>query len=92
MSVQSTRAASVKALTDGTLLALTRDDFNHLLGSLADIRHMWRFEALRMVTGLKLLPPSQCLQPLCACFINPGMCLHLKSRHKQISEVNPKTK
>ena len=47
--VQSVRAASVKALTEGTLLTLTREDFDSLLGSLADIRHLWRFEALRMV-------------------------------------------
>ena len=49
--LQSVRAATVKALTEGTLLMLTRDDFNNLLGSLSDIRHMWRFEALRMVSG-----------------------------------------
>ena len=47
--VQSVRAANVKALTEGTLLTLTRKDFDSLLGSLADIRHLWRFEALRMV-------------------------------------------
>jgi len=29
------------------LLALHREDFNKLLGSLSHIRHMWRFEALR---------------------------------------------
>ena len=39
----------MKALTDGVLLALHRDDFNGLLGSLTHIRHMWRFEALRKV-------------------------------------------
>ena len=50
--LQSTRAASVKALTEGTLLTLTREDFDSLLGSLSDIRHMWRFEALRMVRPL----------------------------------------
>ena len=44
---QEARAASVRALTDGVLLALHRDDFNKLLGSLSHIRHMWRFEALR---------------------------------------------
>ncbi len=44
---QDPRAASVRALTDGVLLALHRDDFNKLLGSLSHIRHMWRFEALR---------------------------------------------
>ena len=45
--MQEARAASVRALTDGVLLALHRDDFNKLLGSLSHIRHMWRFEALR---------------------------------------------
>lgn len=46
-TTQEARAASVRALTDGVLLALHRDDFNKLLGSLSHIRHMWRFEALR---------------------------------------------
>ena len=59
LGVQSTRAASVKALTEGTLLTLTREDFDSLLGSLADIRHMWRFEALRMVHA----PPSSAPPP-----------------------------
>ena len=51
-SMQDVRAANVKALTDGALLALHRDDFNTLLGSLTHIRHMWRFEALRKVSIL----------------------------------------
>ena len=46
---QDTRAASVRALTDALVLACHRDDFIQKLGSLADIRHMWRFEALRKV-------------------------------------------
>ena len=46
-TMQEARAASVRALTAGVLLALHRDDFNKLLGSLSHIRHMWRFEALR---------------------------------------------
>ena len=50
--MQDVRAANVKALTDGALLALHRDDFNTLLGSLTHIRHMWRFEALRKVSIL----------------------------------------
>jgi CRP-like cAMP-binding protein len=41
----------VRALTDGVLLALHREDFNKLLGSLSHIRHMWRFEALRKARG-----------------------------------------
>jgi CRP-like cAMP-binding protein len=49
LRLQDERAANVKALTDGSLLALHRDDFDALLGSLSHIRHMWRFEALRKV-------------------------------------------
>ena len=48
--LQARRAASVKALTDGHLLTLTRKNFDELLGSLADIRQMWRFEALGMAS------------------------------------------
>ena len=54
--MQDVRAANVKALTDGALLALHRDDFNALLGSLTHIRHMWRFEALRKVCTKHLFP------------------------------------
>lgn len=50
----------MKALTDGVLLALHRDDFNALLGSLTHLRHMWRFEALRKVHAC----PS-CILPSC---------------------------
>ena len=46
---QDARAASVRALTDALVLACHRDDFIQKLGSLAVIRHMWRFEALRKV-------------------------------------------
>ena len=46
---QDARAASVRTLTDALVLACHRDDFIQKLGSLADIRHMWRFEALRKV-------------------------------------------
>ncbi|EIE24738.1 putative cGMP-dependent protein kinase [Coccomyxa subellipsoidea C-169] len=56
---QDLRAANVKALTDGVLLALHRDDFNGLLGSLTHIRHMWRFEALRKVPLFSTLTPPQ---------------------------------
>ena len=52
MHAQDVRAANVKALTDGSLLALHRDDFDALLGSLSHIRHMWRFEALRKACSL----------------------------------------
>ena len=43
---QDTRAANVRAVTDAMVLVLSREDFNHHLGNLSDIRHMWRFEAL----------------------------------------------
>lgn len=43
------RAASVEATKRATVLALARDDFAAMLGQLADIRTMWRFEALRKV-------------------------------------------
>jgi hypothetical protein len=33
------------------VLALARDDFARLLGQLADIRTMWRFEALRKASS-----------------------------------------
>ena len=33
------------------MLALARDDFARLLGQLADIRTMWRFEALRKASS-----------------------------------------
>ena len=38
-------------MTRATVLTLARDDFARLLGQLADIRNMWRFEALRKVLG-----------------------------------------
>ena len=44
--LQDVRAASVKALTAASVLTLSRALFCKLLGNLADIRHMWRFEAL----------------------------------------------
>lgn len=43
--------ACIRATTRATVLALARDDFARLLGQLADIRTMWRFEALRKVWG-----------------------------------------
>ena len=56
LPLQARRAASVKALTNGHLLTLTRKNFDELLGSLADIRQMWRFEALGMAS-LQILNP-----------------------------------
>ena len=49
-ALQDVRAASVRALTDASVLTLSRALFSKLLGSLADIRHMWRFEALNKVS------------------------------------------
>ncbi len=43
-------------MTDGVLLALHREDFNKLLGSLSHIRHMWRFEALRKARAAARAP------------------------------------
>lgn len=65
-NLQDLRAANVKALTDGVLLALHRDDFNALLGSLTHIRHMWRFEALRKVAHPPLwqTASTHCMQRL----------------------------
>ncbi|KAK9909485.1 hypothetical protein WJX75_003002 [Coccomyxa subellipsoidea] len=50
---------SGKELAHGVLLALHRDDFTGLLGSLTHIRHMWRFEALRKVPQFSTLTPPQ---------------------------------
>ncbi|KAK9817313.1 hypothetical protein WJX72_012521 [[Myrmecia] bisecta] len=68
---QDVRAANVRALTDAQLLAMHRDDFNKLLGSLTDIRYMWRFEALRKVPLLTFLSPAQRSQ----------LCTALKPQH-----------
>ena len=65
--MQDVRAANVKALTDGALLALHRDDFNTLLGSLTHIRHMWRFEALRKVST----PLRICCYTMMSCMSDP---------------------
>ncbi len=71
----------MKALTDGVLLALHRDDFNALLGSLTHIRHMWRFEALRKVAHVppvvfqdeKLLQPAGCTAcDKCEALVSPS--------------------
>ena len=37
----------MQALTDCSLLRLQRANFDALLGSLTNLRHMWRYEALR---------------------------------------------
>lgn len=43
------RAATVMALSDASVLMLSRDVFTRLLGNLATLRNVWRFEV-----GLKL--------------------------------------
>ena len=52
-------AATVRATTPAKVLCCTRADFDHHLGSLAEIRNMWRFEALRKVGGLLASSPMQ---------------------------------
>ena len=42
----------MRALTDASVLTLSRALFSKLLGNLADIRHMWRFEALNKVSSM----------------------------------------
>jgi hypothetical protein len=51
LSCASCRAANVSAATNAKALACTRSDFDTHLGSLAEIKNMWRFEALRKVGG-----------------------------------------
>ncbi|KAL4451289.1 hypothetical protein ABPG77_009361 [Micractinium sp. CCAP 211/92] len=61
------RAANVTALTQSRTLACTRAAFDKHLGSLAGIRNMWRFEALRKVPLLTPLTAQQRLA-LCTAF------------------------
>ena len=79
---QDARAASVRALTDALVLACHRNDFIQKLGSLADIRHMWRFEALRKVghrcrvvgqTGVPTAVSAISIQALRHCWRVPWM-------------------
>ena len=49
MVVQDVRAANVRAVSDSLVLTCHRNDFQTHLGSLTDIRRLWRFEALRKV-------------------------------------------
>eukprot|EP00803_Ostreobium_quekettii_P004170 evm.model.scf_1272.6 EVM.evm.TU.scf_1272.6 scf_1272:45533-46716(+) len=48
-------------------LLLHRDVFNAMLGSLGQIQHVWRFEALRRVPILAQLTPAQ-RSSLCSAF------------------------
>eukprot|EP00798_Chlamydomonas_sp_ICE-L_P007831 gene7831-1030_t len=43
------RAANVMALENATVLTLSVDQFNLMLGNLNQLQHVWRFEALRRV-------------------------------------------
>jgi hypothetical protein len=54
-------------LHPGKLLCLARDDFNNLLGDLKQLRHTWRFEALRRVPLLQQLSHAARSQ-LCGIF------------------------
>ena len=54
-----TRAASVQAVEDSNCLYIGREIFEQLLGSLSEIRHMWRYEALRKVPVLAQLTQEQ---------------------------------
>lgn len=62
------RAATVTAVDLSRVLACTREDFDAHLGSLAEIRNMWRFEALRKVPLLAGLTQAQRLA-LCNAFV-----------------------
>ena len=55
--LQDVRAANVRAMSDSLVLTCHRNDFQTHLGSLTDIRRLWRFEALRKV--------SNCCHPCC---------------------------
>lgn len=52
------RAASVVALSDSQVLTLSREAFVSQLGHLAELRTVWRVEALRRVPLLRELPPD----------------------------------
>eukprot|EP00210_Caulerpa_lentillifera_P000821 g794.t2 len=65
---QDVRAANVVAMTDAKCLTLHRDAFNAMLGSLQQIQHLWRFEALRRVPILSQLTSAQ-RSTLCSAFI-----------------------
>ena len=53
------RAATVKATSSSKCLCLSRENFNARLGSLEEIQHMWRYEALRRVPVLSKLTKTQ---------------------------------
>ena len=62
------RAATVTAVTASRVLSCTREVFDAHLGSLDEIRNLWRFEALRKVPLLAGLTAAQRLK-LCAAFV-----------------------
>ncbi|KXZ43473.1 hypothetical protein GPECTOR_89g493 [Gonium pectorale] len=49
------RSATVVALSESSVLTLSRDQFTHLLGNLATLRNVWRFEALKKVPLLSAI-------------------------------------
>ncbi|GAX72756.1 hypothetical protein CEUSTIGMA_g212.t1 [Chlamydomonas eustigma] len=54
---QEKRAATVIATTKAEVLVMSRDLFQRNLGNLTQLRHVWRFEALRRVPLLCTLDP-----------------------------------
>ena len=48
----------MRAVTDATVLVLSRENFIRHLGQLSDIRHMWRFETLGKV-GFDMINSQQ---------------------------------
>ena len=62
------RAATVTAVAASRALTCTREVFDAHLGSLDDIRNLWRFEALRKVPLLAELTAAQRLK-LCSAFV-----------------------
>ena len=70
--LQDVRAANVRALGDSLVLTCHRNDFQTHLGSLTDIRRLWRFEALRKVSVQQLspLPLRTSLGTTCSCMLS----------------------
>ena len=68
-----TRGKHQRILCAGKLLCLVRDDFAKLLGDLKQLRHTWRFEALRRVPLLQQLSHAarsqlcDIFQQVCTC-------------------------
>lgn len=84
-------AATVRASTPAKVLCCTRADFDHHLGSLAEIRNMWRFEALRKVGSLLALSNAALAslwalsQVLLGC---PAVAKHVPIYHSSHPQAN----